>query len=86
LGLIRPEATVDELEARARAIAAASSERITAGRFWSWRLRIPIVLAFLVAFFNQLSGINAILYFAPASSSSPASPRRRHCCSRSASV
>jgi MFS transporter, SP family, arabinose:H+ symporter len=65
LGLIRPEATVDELEARARAIAAASSERITAGRFWSWRLRIPIVLAFLVAFFNQLSGINAILYFAP---------------------
>jgi MFS family permease len=29
------------------------------------RLRIPILLAFLVAFFNQLSGINAILYFAP---------------------
>lgn len=34
-------------------------------RFWSWRLRVPIALAFLVAFFNQLSGINAILYFAP---------------------
>ena len=33
--------------------------------FWSWRLRVPIALAFLVAFFNQLSGINAILYFAP---------------------
>jgi len=33
--------------------------------FWSWRLRLPIALAFLVAFFNQLSGINAILYFAP---------------------
>ena len=30
-----------------------------------WRLRVPIALAFLVAFFNQLSGINAILYFAP---------------------
>ena len=26
---------------------------------------MPILLAFLVAFFNQLSGINAILYFAP---------------------
>jgi MFS family permease len=26
---------------------------------------VPILLAFLVAFFNQLSGINAILYFAP---------------------
>ena len=35
------------------------------GGFWSWRLRVPIALAFLVAFFNQLSGINAILYFAP---------------------
>ena len=33
--------------------------------FFSRRLRIPIMLAFLVAFFNQLSGINAILYFAP---------------------
>jgi MFS family permease len=29
------------------------------------RLRVPIMLAFLVAFFNQMSGINAILYFAP---------------------
>ena len=33
--------------------------------FWTWRMRVPIMLAFLVAFFNQLSGINAILYFAP---------------------
>ena len=29
------------------------------------RLRGPILLAFLIAFFNQMSGINAILYFAP---------------------
>lgn len=29
------------------------------------RLRKPCLLAFLIAFFNQLSGINAILYFAP---------------------
>jgi MFS transporter, SP family, arabinose:H+ symporter len=35
------------------------------GAFWTKRLRIPILLAILVAFFNQLSGINAILYFAP---------------------
>lgn len=33
--------------------------------FWSRRLRVPILLAFFIAFFNQLSGINAILYFAP---------------------
>ncbi|MEY4376787.1 MAG: hypothetical protein RJB26_1337 [Pseudomonadota bacterium] len=36
-----------------------------AERFFSPRLRKPILLAVLVAFFNQLSGINAILYFAP---------------------
>jgi MFS transporter, SP family, arabinose:H+ symporter len=29
------------------------------------RLRRPILLAILIAFFNQMSGINAILYFAP---------------------
>lgn len=29
------------------------------------RLHKPILLAILIAFFNQLSGINAILYFAP---------------------
>ena len=65
LGLIRPDSAPEELEARADAIAAASAERITGGGFWTWRLRTPILLAFLIAFFNQLSGINAILYFAP---------------------
>ena len=34
-------------------------------KFWSKRLRYPILFAFLIAFFNQLSGINVILYFAP---------------------
>jgi MFS transporter, SP family, arabinose:H+ symporter len=33
--------------------------------FFTKELRVPILLAFLIAFFNQLSGINAILYFAP---------------------
>jgi MFS family permease len=36
-----------------------------AERFWTGKLRAPILLALLVAMFNQLSGINAILYFAP---------------------
>lgn len=65
LRLIRPESTSDELERRADIIAAASSERLSAGRFWTRRLQVPILLAFFIAFFNQLSGINAILYFAP---------------------
>ena len=33
-------------------------------RFWSRANLRPILLAFLVAFFNQLSGINTVLYFA----------------------
>ena len=44
---------------------AASSEQASSGHFWTRRLRKPIMLAILIAFFNQLSGINAILYFAP---------------------
>lgn len=65
LQLIEPDATPDRIEADADAILAASSERVTSAAFWTWRLRVPITLAFLIAFFNQLSGINAILYFAP---------------------
>jgi sugar porter (SP) family MFS transporter len=65
LKLIQPEQTTAQIEAEADAILAASSERVSSTHFWTWRLRVPIVLAFLVAFFNQLSGINAILYFAP---------------------
>lgn len=33
--------------------------------FFSKKYRTPILLAFLLAFFNQLSGINFILYYAP---------------------
>ncbi|HEY0529453.1 MAG TPA: sugar porter family MFS transporter [Gemmatimonadaceae bacterium] len=65
LGRIQPEATQADLERLANEIVAASSEQTSAKGFWSMRLRVPIILAFLVAFFNQLSGINAILYFAP---------------------
>jgi MFS transporter, SP family, arabinose:H+ symporter len=65
LHLIRPASTQSELEAKADEIARAADERHSASRFWTWRLRVPILLAFLVPFFNQLSGINAILYFAP---------------------
>jgi len=62
---INPTATDDELEALADEVTASVQATSTAGGFWSARLKIPILLAFLVAFFNQLSGINAILYFAP---------------------
>jgi MFS transporter, SP family, arabinose:H+ symporter len=65
LGLIQPGASPQELERQAAEIVAASSEQRSAKGFWSMRLRVPIMLAFLIAFFNQMSGINAILYFAP---------------------
>jgi sugar porter (SP) family MFS transporter len=65
LKLIEPAATPAQIEMGADAILAASSEQVSSGKFWTWWLRLPIMLAFLVAFFNQLSGINAILYFAP---------------------
>jgi MFS transporter, SP family, arabinose:H+ symporter len=65
LRLIRPEASEFEIAAEADAIRSASAGEDAAARFWSWKLRLPILLAVLIAFFNQLSGINAILYFAP---------------------
>jgi MFS transporter, SP family, arabinose:H+ symporter len=65
LRLIEPQASEAQIANDADAILAASSQKISKGRFWTLQLRTPIVLAFLIAFFNQLSGINAILYFAP---------------------
>ncbi len=68
---LQPTTSEAELETLADDIAglsdeaAASTALTKASGFWSRRLATPIMLAFLVAFFNQLSGINAILYFAP---------------------
>src|SRR5256714_7655543 len=62
---IEPEASPAEIAAEADAILAAFSEQAWSGHFWTSRHRKPILLAILIAFFNQLSGINAILYFAP---------------------
>jgi sugar porter (SP) family MFS transporter len=62
---IQPGVSLAEIEAEADEIMAASSVKASSGHFWTSRLRKPILLAFLIAFFNQLSGVNAILYFAP---------------------
>lgn len=61
-----PELSVVEVAAEAdRILDACTSEQVASGRFWTDRLRKPILLAILIAFFNQFSGINAILYYAP---------------------
>src|SRR3954469_1072243 len=62
---IEPEASKEDILAEAEEITAASSGQVSSANFWTARLRKPILLAILIAFFNQLSGINAILYFAP---------------------
>ncbi len=62
---IEPNVSQAEIAAQADAIIAASSPQASSGNFWTARLQKPILLAILIAFFNQLSGINAILYFAP---------------------
>ena len=62
---IEPEASSAEIAAEADQISAAATAEGSAGHFWTARLRKPILLAILIAFFNQMSGINAILYFAP---------------------
>jgi MFS transporter, SP family, arabinose:H+ symporter len=66
LRLVEPELPPARLEAHADEIlAAARDEKAAASRFWTRQLRVPILLAIFIAFFNQLSGINAVLYFAP---------------------
>jgi SP family arabinose:H+ symporter-like MFS transporter len=63
---IAPAASEAEIEALAATIGRAAEKPATAATgLWSKRLRKPVILAFLIASFNQLSGINAILYFAP---------------------
>ncbi|MEQ5769383.1 sugar porter family MFS transporter [Halomonas sp. H33-56] len=60
---INPDADVD---AEINAIRAAETDEASAkAPFFSRRYRLPILLAFLIAFFNQLSGINFIIYYAP---------------------
>jgi SP family arabinose:H+ symporter-like MFS transporter len=62
---IDPNADQAAIEADIRDIVSGISAADGANGFWTWRLRRPIMLALMIAAFNQLSGINAILYFAP---------------------
>jgi SP family arabinose:H+ symporter-like MFS transporter len=57
---INPDADFEELAAAAKADSAHKKESL-----WLKKYRTPVLLAFLIAFFNQVSGINAFLYYAP---------------------
>ncbi len=65
LQLIEPSWPTNQIEEQADEIMKASQEETSSAKFWTMRLRRPILLAIMIAFFNQLSGINAVLYFAP---------------------
>jgi len=65
LKLIDPLAGEAAIRAQIAEIEVATSTVGSSATFWNWKLRKPIMLAILIAVFNQLSGINAILYFAP---------------------
>jgi len=57
--------TEEELNSLYREIIASGDDQKRPGILFTQRLLKPVLLAFFIAFFNQLSGINAILYFAP---------------------
>lgn len=59
---IHPEA---EAAAEVAALELEKSRESSADSSFLWRCRKPLVLAFFMAFFNQMSGINAFLYYAP---------------------
>lgn len=59
---LNPKANIDKMMAE---IKSSISSDPNASKFLSGRFKFPIMLAFLFAFFNQLSGVNFILYYAP---------------------
>ena len=59
LAVINPEADINELVASAQKDGGKKESLLLK------KYRLPVLLAFLIAFFNQMSGINAFLYYAP---------------------
>ena len=53
---IEPEASSAQIAGEADQISAAAAAEGSTGHFWTARLRKPILLAILIAFFNQMSG------------------------------
>ncbi len=62
LAVINPDTDVDQLFLRIQAEHANTDH---GENIFMKKYRFPLILAFCIAFFNQLSGINAFLYYAP---------------------
>lgn len=62
LRMITPDAGI---EAEIEKILADEAKTDQSENIFTKKYRFPLTLAFLIAFFNQFSGINALLYYAP---------------------
>ncbi len=62
LAIINPDVPVEE---QLKAFTSEKEEPDTTETIFIKKYRFPLTLAFLIAFFNQFSGINAFLYYAP---------------------
>lgn len=60
IGSADPEKQVQEIEDSIN-----TKDRGKRGKLFSSMYKMPIILAMLIALFNQLSGINAVMYYAP---------------------
>jgi sugar porter (SP) family MFS transporter len=62
LKIINPD---EDAEILLQEIKTESESHVNGENIFIKKYRFPLLLAFLIAFFNQLSGINAFLYYAP---------------------
>lgn len=60
LTTLNPDGNINQLVAEIKQTKATKQDRIFSGKY-----NFSILLAFLIAFFNQVSGINFVLYYAP---------------------
>jgi len=62
---LNPHADEKEIQSQVQMVDISMLEETSAKTIFSSPYKRPVLLAFFIALFNQLSGINAILYFAP---------------------
>lgn len=63
--VLRSILPAEEVEKEIAQVVLHEGQAHTGETIFSQRYRFPLVLAFLIAFFNQFSGINAFLYYSP---------------------
>ncbi|MCK3684265.1 sugar porter family MFS transporter [Maribellus sp. YY47] len=65
LEILQSIAPDTDIEKELAEIETEKSQEVAKENIYMKKFRVPLMLAFFIAFFNQLSGINAFLYYAP---------------------